>query len=136
MLLWLGEKIRPTKDIDLLGFGDTSAEELKRVFTALCKQKAIGDGLDFLAQTVQVEAIRARQEYGGMRVTLTPGWETSRSRSKWTSVQAMPSSLRLRSSTTQGSSICRAHAFAPTDRKHQLRKNVRRWCGWRRPTVG
>ena len=71
MILWLGEKIRPTKDIDLLGFGDTSAEELKRVFTALCKQKAVGDGLDFLAQTVQVEAIRAQQEYGGMRVTLT-----------------------------------------------------------------
>jgi predicted nucleotidyltransferase component of viral defense system len=71
MLLWLGEKIRPTKDIDLLGFGDTSAEELKRVFTALCEQKTAGDGLDFLAQTVQVEAIREQQEYGGMRVSLT-----------------------------------------------------------------
>lgn len=71
MLLWLGEKIRPTKDIDLLGSGDTSAEELKRVFTALCEQKAVGDGLDFLAATVHVEAIRDQQEYGGMRVTLT-----------------------------------------------------------------
>jgi hypothetical protein len=35
MLLWLGEKIRPTKDVDLLGSGDTSPEELTRVFTAL-----------------------------------------------------------------------------------------------------
>ena len=61
ILLWLGETIRPTKDIDLLGFGDTSAEELKRVFTALCKQIAIGDGLAFLAQTVRVETIRAQQ---------------------------------------------------------------------------
>jgi len=25
LLLWLGEAIRPTKDVDLLGFGDTSA---------------------------------------------------------------------------------------------------------------
>jgi predicted nucleotidyltransferase component of viral defense system len=24
--VWLGEAIRPTKDVDLLGFGDTSAE--------------------------------------------------------------------------------------------------------------
>jgi predicted nucleotidyltransferase component of viral defense system len=71
MLLWLGEKIRPTKDIDLLGSGDTSAEELKHVFTTLCELKVAGDGLDFLAQTVQVEAIREQQEYGGMRVTLT-----------------------------------------------------------------
>ena len=34
LLLWLGEPIRPTKDIDLLGFGDTSAEALKRVFVS------------------------------------------------------------------------------------------------------
>jgi hypothetical protein len=38
---WLGEKIRPTKDIDLLGSGDTSAEELKRVFTALWSATAL-----------------------------------------------------------------------------------------------
>src|SRR4029077_9253735 len=36
LLLWLGEAIRPTKDIDLLGLGDTSAEALKRIFIALC----------------------------------------------------------------------------------------------------
>ena len=34
--MWLGEPIRPTKDVDLLGFGDTSAEALKRVFVELC----------------------------------------------------------------------------------------------------
>ena len=32
LLVRLGETIRPTKDVDLLGFGDTSAEALKRVF--------------------------------------------------------------------------------------------------------
>jgi predicted nucleotidyltransferase component of viral defense system len=26
LLIWLAEPIRPTKDVDLLGFGDTSAE--------------------------------------------------------------------------------------------------------------
>ncbi len=31
LLMWLDEPIRPTKDIDLLGFGDTSAEALKRL---------------------------------------------------------------------------------------------------------
>jgi predicted nucleotidyltransferase component of viral defense system len=70
LLLWLGEPIRPTKDIDLLGFGDTSAEALKRVFMSLCAIEAPEDGLTFLAESVQVEAIREDQEYGGMRVRL------------------------------------------------------------------
>lgn len=70
LLLWLGEAIRPTKDVDLLGFGDTSAEALKRIFAALCHIDAPEDGLTFVTETVRVEAIREGQEYGGMRVTL------------------------------------------------------------------
>src|SRR5688500_10260898 len=68
--VWLGEAIRPTKDVDLLGFGDTSAEALKRIFVALCEVHAPEDGLTFVAESVRVEAIREGQEYGGMRVTL------------------------------------------------------------------
>jgi predicted nucleotidyltransferase component of viral defense system len=70
LLLWLGEPIRPTKDVDLLGFGDTSAEALRRVFISLCAAEAPEDGLTFLPDSVQVEAIREVQEYGGMRVKL------------------------------------------------------------------
>jgi predicted nucleotidyltransferase component of viral defense system len=70
LLLWLGETIRPTKDVDLLGFGDTSAEALKRVFVSLCAIEAPEDGLTFLAESVHVETIREGQEYGGMRVKL------------------------------------------------------------------
>ena len=70
LLLWLGEAIRPTKDIDLLGFGDTSAEGLKRIFIELCHIDAPEDGLTFVSETVRVETIREGQEYGGMRVTL------------------------------------------------------------------
>lgn len=70
LLLWLGETIRPTKDIDLLGFGDTSAEALKRVFVSLCAIEAPEDGLTVLPDSVHVEAIREGQEYGGMRVKL------------------------------------------------------------------
>ena len=70
LLIWLGEAIRPTKDVDLLGLGDTSAEALERVFIALCAVDAPEDGLSFLADSVRVDAIRRDQEYGGMRVTL------------------------------------------------------------------
>jgi predicted nucleotidyltransferase component of viral defense system len=70
LLLWLGETIRPTKDIDLLGFGDTSADALKLVFVSLCAVEAPEDGLTFLPESIHVEAIREGQEYGGMRVKL------------------------------------------------------------------
>ena len=70
LLLWLDEPIRPTKDIDLLGFGDTSADALERVFVDLCAVESPEDGLTFLPESVHVEAIRKNQEYGGMRVKL------------------------------------------------------------------
>jgi predicted nucleotidyltransferase component of viral defense system len=70
LLIWLAEPIRPTRDVDLLGFGDTSAESLKRVFVALCAVESPDDGLTFLPESVQVKAIREDQEYGGMRIKL------------------------------------------------------------------
>ncbi|MGE3844574.1 MAG: nucleotidyl transferase AbiEii/AbiGii toxin family protein [Vicinamibacterales bacterium] len=70
LLLWLGEPIRPTKDVDLLSFGDTSADALGRVFGVLCAIEAADDGLTFLPDSIQVEPIREEQEYGGMRVKL------------------------------------------------------------------
>lgn len=70
LLLWLGEPIRPTRDVDLLSLGDTSAEALTRVFVALCAVASADDGLTFLADSIRVEPIREDQAYGGMRVTL------------------------------------------------------------------
>ena len=70
LLMWLGEPIRPTKDIDLLGFGDTSAEALRSVFASLCAIEAPEDGLTFVPGSIEVEPIREDQEYGGMRVRL------------------------------------------------------------------
>jgi predicted nucleotidyltransferase component of viral defense system len=70
LLLWLGEPIRPTKDVDLLGFGDTSADALKDVFVSLCAVEVPDDGLKYLADSIQIEPIRKEQAYGGMRVKL------------------------------------------------------------------
>ena len=69
LLVWLGETIRPTKDVDLLGFGDTSAEALKRIFVTLCEVHAPEDGLTFFAESVRVDAIREGQEYGGQAIS-------------------------------------------------------------------
>ncbi len=71
MLVWLDAQNRVTKDIDLLGLGNNSAEELRRVFTAICEQRVPSDDISFSTSTVRVAPIREQQEYGGMRVTLT-----------------------------------------------------------------
>ncbi len=69
LLMWLNGPIRPTKDVDLLASGDTSAETLRHIFVTLCAIDA-DDGLTFQADSIQVEPIREDQEYGDMRVKL------------------------------------------------------------------
>lgn len=66
--LWTGEMHRPTRDLDLLGFGDSVAGRLAEVFTSLCELAVDDDGLVFDSATVEVESIREDQEYGGQRV--------------------------------------------------------------------
>ena len=70
MLAWLGDTLRPTRDADLLGFGEISEETLARIFTDVCKMEVEPDALVFLADSVRVEPIRAEDAYGGQRVTL------------------------------------------------------------------
>jgi hypothetical protein len=68
--LWTGQMHRPTRDLDLLGFGDGSAATLLAVFRDLCAADAGDDGLDFLGDRLAVEPIREDQEYGGQRLRL------------------------------------------------------------------
>ena len=70
MLVWLGENIRPTRDVDLLGFGDLAADTLTATFAEICAVPAESDGLSFDAASIRVVALRAEDAYGGMRVTL------------------------------------------------------------------
>jgi predicted nucleotidyltransferase component of viral defense system len=67
---WTGKVYRPTRDLDLLGFGDATAERLVSVFRSLCEMAVEDDDLRFDADTVSCEPIRDDQEYGGMRVKL------------------------------------------------------------------
>ncbi len=70
LLVWLGESLRPTRDADLLGFGDLSDDALVRIFKDVCGVAVERDGMIYLSDTVRVEPIRAEDDYGGQRVTL------------------------------------------------------------------
>lgn len=45
--LWMGSNHRPTRDLDLLGFGEPSYERLTEVFERLCEVEVDPDGLNF-----------------------------------------------------------------------------------------
>jgi predicted nucleotidyltransferase component of viral defense system len=76
--LWTGEMHRPTRDLDLLGFGDPGEEQLRNVFRALCNVPGADDGVAFREDSVSVAPIREDQEYGGQRVKLEMTLEQAR----------------------------------------------------------
>lgn len=69
-VLWLGRPHRATKDLDLLGLGQTTEEELRALFVALLGRPVEPpDGVDFDTAGLKVAAIREDQRYGGLRIT-------------------------------------------------------------------
>jgi Nucleotidyl transferase AbiEii toxin, Type IV TA system len=74
--LWYDMPHRPTRDMDLLGFGPGELFVLERVFREITQQP-VDDGLRF-SETVQSEEIRKEANYAGARVTLVATLEKAR----------------------------------------------------------
>jgi predicted nucleotidyltransferase component of viral defense system len=80
MLVWFGDTLRPTRDADLLGFGDLSDSELTNIFTDICNVEVEPDAMTYLVETVSVEPIRFEDSYGGKRITFAATLGTARLR--------------------------------------------------------
>jgi predicted nucleotidyltransferase component of viral defense system len=70
MLVWLGETIRPTRDADLLGFGEVTQQSLVGILTDVCNLDVEPDGLQFLPSSIRIAPIRQEDAYGGLRATI------------------------------------------------------------------
>lgn len=70
LVAWLGETTRPTRDIDLLGFGDQTAGALADIFAEICALEVAPDGITFDLSSIRVAPIRPEDAYGGNRVVL------------------------------------------------------------------
>ena len=70
MLGWLGETLRPTRDADLLGYGELSDDKLATIFRDVCNIEVEPDAVTFDADSVAVAPIRENDSYGGRRVTV------------------------------------------------------------------
>jgi Nucleotidyl transferase AbiEii toxin, Type IV TA system len=68
-LVWSGETYRPTRDLDLLGFGSTDTGEMEQIFREICLIEVEPDGLLFKAETVKAEDIREQAAYPSLRIT-------------------------------------------------------------------
>jgi hypothetical protein len=76
--IWSDGTHRPTRDVDLLGFGASDEAELRRVFTELCELPVEPDGLRFLPESVATTSVREEAAYPGIRVTLEARLENAR----------------------------------------------------------
>jgi hypothetical protein len=69
-IAWAGHSHRPTRDLDLLGTGDSSDEALLRIVGEIIRTPVEPDGLEFDGQNISISPIREAQDYPGKRVKL------------------------------------------------------------------
>jgi predicted nucleotidyltransferase component of viral defense system len=64
---WFADPLRPTRDVDLLGFGDADPDKLVAIFKEICAIP-FDDAVTFDTEAVEIDRIREEQEYGGLRL--------------------------------------------------------------------
>jgi hypothetical protein len=69
--LWFDATYRPTRDMDLLGFGPGEITHLEETFRALCEDAVEDDGVSFQKESVRGLEIRGESEYQGVRMLMT-----------------------------------------------------------------
>jgi predicted nucleotidyltransferase component of viral defense system len=68
--IWLEHSHRATRDVDFLGFGDSTPTRIEEIFRELCSIDVIADGLEFAVSSVVSSRIKADCEYEGVRINL------------------------------------------------------------------
>lgn len=75
---WTGAPHRPTRDMDLLGYGNPDIALLEKMFREVCAIQVQPDGLVFQSDSVNGERIKDEEKYEGVRLHLTALLEKSR----------------------------------------------------------
>jgi hypothetical protein len=67
MTAWFDDPLRPTRDIDLLGYGDAEPQAMIATFKEIARVKQ-DDGVLFDADAFEVDRNREELAYGGLRI--------------------------------------------------------------------
>lgn len=70
MMSWFDDPHRGTRDLDLLGFGNSEAEPMLATFREIMALE-VADGVEFDIAALRVDRIREELEYGGLRLRTT-----------------------------------------------------------------
>jgi predicted nucleotidyltransferase component of viral defense system len=70
LITWLENPHRPTRDLDLLGYGDADPQRMLEAFRSILAKDA-NDGVSFDIAALRVDRIREELEYGGLRMRTT-----------------------------------------------------------------
>lgn len=68
--VWSEQPYRATRDLDLLRKGDGSFEAIRADIRTICMVPVAPDAVSFDTDVIEIEAIRAEDEYAGTRATL------------------------------------------------------------------
>jgi predicted nucleotidyltransferase component of viral defense system len=69
--VWSGSLHRPTKDVDLLAFGEPTPTAIASVIRQILTTAVEDDGIAFNPDSIRAEEIRENEDYGGVRITFT-----------------------------------------------------------------
>ena len=76
--VWSDQPYRATRDLDLLRRGESSFEAICSDIETICTTPVEPDAVVFASDALQIEAIRARDEYAGTRTILPARCGTAR----------------------------------------------------------
>ncbi len=68
---WVADPFRPTRDLDLLGYGDPDAQAMADTFRAIFATAVADDGVTFDVDGLKAVPIRDALDYGGVRIRTT-----------------------------------------------------------------
>ncbi len=69
--VWVKKEHRPTRDLDLLGYGEFTEDGVRTMFGSILAVVVPDDGVIFDTDSIEVSEIRAEEEYRGRRVRVT-----------------------------------------------------------------
>ena len=67
LITWFDDPLRPTRDLDLLGFGDPDPDAMRTTFAEILAIE-VDDGILFDGDSLRVDRIRETLDYGGVRL--------------------------------------------------------------------
>ncbi|MFO0415707.1 MAG: nucleotidyl transferase AbiEii/AbiGii toxin family protein [Pseudomonadota bacterium] len=76
--VWGGAMHRPTRDLDLLSFGEPDIAYFTKTIKEICAEDLSDDGMLFQVDSILLERIKEEDEYQGLRATLIAKLDTAR----------------------------------------------------------